>query len=66
METVPAETVARFVLLEFHVATSVTSGEPLHVVAVAVIEKLGWLVVTVPLVGFSVIAVMQPTVTVTL
>ena len=65
METVPADTVARFVLLEFHVATCVTSGDPLQVVAVAVIEKVGWLVVTDPLVGPIVIALMQPTVTVT-
>jgi hypothetical protein len=65
-ETVPADTVARFVLLEVHVATPVTSGDPLQVVAVAV---SCWvtpeLAPTLPLVGFIVIALMQPTVTVT-
>ena len=55
MVTVPADTVARLLLLEFQVATLVTSSEPLHVAAVAVIEKDGWFVVTVPLVGFRVI-----------
>ena len=34
--TTPSETVARFVLLEFQVATLVTSKEPLQVCAVAV------------------------------
>lgn len=34
--TTPADTVARLVLLEVQVATSVTSSEPLHVSAVAV------------------------------
>jgi hypothetical protein len=53
--TVPADTVARLVLLEVQVATLVTSSEPLHVVAVAVIEKDGSFVVIVPLVGFRVI-----------
>jgi hypothetical protein len=66
MVTVPADTVARFVLLEFHVATLVTSAEPLQVVALAVIETVGALVVIVPLVGLSVIALIHPTVTVTL
>lgn len=65
-ETRPADTVAKFVLLEFHVATEVTSGDPLQVVAVAVSD---WvtpeLAPTLPLVGFIVIALMQPTVTVT-
>ena len=64
--TVPAETVARLVLLEVQVATSVTSGEPLQVVAVAVSATEGLFVVIVPLVGLTVIAVMHPTVTVTL
>jgi hypothetical protein len=66
MLTVPAETVARFVLLEVQVATSLTSGEPLHVVATASREIDGAFVVTVPLVGLILIAVMHPTVTVTL
>jgi hypothetical protein len=34
--TVPADTVARLVLLEVQVATSVTSKDPVHVIAVAV------------------------------
>jgi len=55
MVTVPADTVARFVLLEVQVATLVTSSEPLHVAAVAVIEIDGSLVVIVPLVGLRVI-----------
>ena len=59
--TVPAETVARFVSLDVHVATEVTSGDPLHVVAVAVSAKDGLFVVIVPLVGFTVIAVIHPT-----
>lgn len=66
IDTVPADTVARFVLLEFHVATEVTSGDPLQVVAVAVIDKVGLLLLIVPLVVSSVILLMQPTVTVTL
>ena len=53
--TVPADTVARLVLLELQVATLVTSSEPLHVAAVAVIERDGSFVVIVPLVGFRVI-----------
>src|SRR5215831_6780100 len=66
-ETTPADTVARFVLLEVHVATEVTSGDPLQVVAVAVIDTVEpALAPTLPLVGLSVIALMQPTVTVTL
>ena len=66
-ETTPAETVARFVLLDVHVATEVTSGDPLQVVAVAVRSTLvPALAPTLPLVGCSVIAVMHPTVTVTL
>ena len=65
-ETTPAVTVARFVLLEVHVATEVTSGDPLHVVAVAVIDTVEpELALTLPLVVSSLIAVMQPTVTVT-
>ena len=64
--TVPAETVARLVLLEAHVATLVTSAVPLQVVACAVIGRVGWLAVIVPLVGLSVIEVIHPTVTVTL
>src|SRR5579864_1680 len=63
--TVPAETVARFVLLDVQVATLVMSGEPLHVSAVAVKEKVGELAVTVPLEGFTWIDWMQPTVTFT-
>ena len=65
--TTPAATVAKLVLLEVHVATEVTSGDPLQVVAVAVIEMLvvAPLALMLPLVGFNVIAVMQPTVTVT-
>ncbi len=66
-ETTPAETVARFVLLDVHVATEVTSGDPLQVVAVAfsgtVVPALA---PTLPLVGLRVIAVIHPTVTVTL
>src|SRR5215469_9845090 len=65
MVTVPADTVARFVLLEAHVATAVTSVGPLQVFACAEIETVGWLVVIVPLVGFSAMAVIHPTVTVT-
>jgi hypothetical protein len=55
MVTFPADTVARSVLLEVHVATLVTSSDPLHVAAVAVIEIDGSLVVIVPLVGLKVI-----------
>ena len=51
-ETRPADTVARLELLEVHVATLVTSGEPLQVSAVAV---SGWVLpvpkLTSPLVG---------------
>jgi hypothetical protein len=65
IETSPAETVARLVLLDVHVATSVTSVEPLHVVAIASIATVGAFVLTVPLVGLSVIDCIQPTVTVT-
>lgn len=43
--TVPAETVARFVLLEVQVATVVTSVVPLHVVASAKKESDGAFVV---------------------
>jgi len=66
-ETTPAETVAKFVLLEVHVATEVTSGDPLQVVAVAVSSTdVPALAPTLPLVGAIVIAVIHPTVTVTL
>jgi len=65
-ETTPADTVAKFVLLEVHVATEVTSGDPLQVVAVAVIDTVvPELAPTLPLVGFNVIALIHPTVTVT-
>ena len=64
-ETVPADTVATLVLLEVHVATCVMSTEPLHVVAVAVKLVVGEFVVMEPLDGLTAIAVMQPTVTVT-
>jgi len=64
--TKPAETVAMLVLLEVQTAMVVMSTEPLQVAAVAVIC---WLVVppllSVKLVGLSVIDWMQPTVTVT-
>jgi hypothetical protein len=55
IETMPADTVARFVLLDVQVATSVTGNDPVHVVACAAMETLGSLVVTVPLVGSRVI-----------
>ena len=65
-ETKPADTVARFVLLEVQVATLVTSAAPLQVSAVAssctVVPEL---LLTDPLVWFNVIRVTQPTVTVT-
>jgi hypothetical protein len=65
-ETRPADTVARFVLLEVHVATEVTSGDPLQVVASALsCTVVPELLLTLPLVGVSVILLMQPTVTVT-
>lgn len=50
-ETVPADTVARFVLLESQFATSVTGKVPLQVAACAVREKVGLLPETEPLVG---------------
>jgi hypothetical protein len=65
IKTVPADTVARLVLLEVQVATLVTFWEPLHVAAVAIRLRVGWLLLTVPLVEFNVIAVIHPTVTVT-
>jgi hypothetical protein len=65
IETVPADTVARLVLLEVQVATWVTSNGPLQVAASEAMGKVGSLVLTVPLVGFRVIDSMQPTVTVT-
>ena len=55
MVTVPADTVARLGLLEAQVATVVTSAEPLQVVASAVIERVGLLVVIVPLLWFNLI-----------
>lgn len=61
--TTPAETVARLVLLEVQVATCVTSSDPLQVAAFAVRLTEGWLVVTLPLVGLTVIEVIHPTVT---
>lgn len=65
-ETSPADTVAKLVLLEFHVATEVTSGDPLQVTAVALscTVKPDPLL-TLPLVGDNVIELMHPTVTVT-
>jgi len=65
-DTSPADTVAKLVLLEFHDATEVTSGEPLQVVAMALSGcVVPLLLLTLPLVGLTVIALMQPTVTVT-
>lgn len=52
-------------MLEVQVATLVTFWGPLHVVALAVMETVGRLLLTVPLVGVSVIAVIHGTVTVT-
>jgi hypothetical protein len=49
ISTSPADTVARLVLLEVHVATSLTGCDPLQVTAVAVIARLGLLVVMLPL-----------------
>jgi hypothetical protein len=64
--TVPAETVARLVLLEVQVATGVTSTVPLHVVACAVKGSLGAFVVKGgPLVGCILMDWIHPTVTVT-
>jgi hypothetical protein len=64
--TVPAETVARLVLLEVQVATVVTSTVPLHVTAFAVKGSLGTLVVKGgPLVGCMLMDWIHPTVTVT-
>jgi hypothetical protein len=63
--TVPAETVAMAVLLEVQVATLVTSTEPLHVCAMALILTLVVPpLVMLPLVGLSVIDWIQPTITV--
>ena len=65
-ETKPADTVARFVLLEVQVATLVTSAAPLQVSAVATsCTVVPELLLTDPLVWFNVIRVTQPTVTVT-
>jgi len=57
--TVPADTVARLLLLVFQVATWLTLVEvpPPQGAAIAVIGKVGLLFVTVPLVGVSVIDV---------
>jgi len=65
--TVPAETVARLVLLEVQVATSVTGTVPLHVTAFAVKGgSLGTFVVKGgPLVGCMLMDWIHPTVTVT-
>jgi hypothetical protein len=63
--TTPFETVARLVLLEVQVATSVIGTEPLHVAAVAVKSAVVWFEVMEPLDGDMVIDWMQPTVTVT-
>jgi hypothetical protein len=64
--TVPAETVAKLVLLEVQVATVVTSVVPLHVVACAVKLSLGAFAVKGgPLVGCILIDWMHPTVTFT-
>jgi len=49
-ETTPADTVARFVLLEVQVATVVTSKEPLQVAACAINERVGLFPDTDPLV----------------
>lgn len=65
IETVPADTVARLVLLEVQVATSVTGTVPLHVTASAIRLSVGTFVLTVPLVWLSVIEEIHPTVTVT-
>lgn len=65
-ETRPADTVAKLVLLEVHVATSVTSDDPLQVTAVAVsCTVVPLLLLTEPLVGVIEIEEMHPTVTVT-
>jgi hypothetical protein len=63
--TVPADTVARLVLLEVQVATLVTGTEPLHVDASAVRERVGRLAVSCPLEGVTRMDWMHPTVTVT-
>lgn len=65
IETTPADTVARAVLLEVQVATLVTPWSPLQVIASAVMGKVGLLPDTVPFVGVNVIDWMHPTVTVT-
>ena len=63
--TTPEDTVAICVLLEVHVATFVMGTAPLQVCAVAVIETLVVPpLVILPLVGFSVIDSIQPTITV--
>ena len=50
-ETRPADTVAKLVLLDFHVATEVTSCDPLQVAAVAVSWRVvPLLLLTLPLV----------------
>ena len=64
--TTPDDTVARLVLLEVQVATSVTSSVPLHVTAMAVRLSVVLLLVSGwALVGVTWIDWIQPTVTVT-
>jgi hypothetical protein len=64
--TTPADTVAKLVLLEVQVATSVTGTVPLHVTAVAVrVSCVTFAVRGGALVGDTSIEVMHPTVTVT-
>jgi hypothetical protein len=64
--TVPAETVAKLVLLDVQVATGVTSTMPLHVVACAVKVSVGAFVVKGgPLVGCILMDWIHPTVTFT-
>ena len=65
--TIPPETVATWLLLVFQVATPVMGIGPLQVFAVAEIETVCGVPPTEmgALVGFNVIDVIQPTVTVT-
>jgi hypothetical protein len=64
--TTPADTVAKAVLLDTHVATAVISNGPLHVVACASSETLGLLPVNAGgFPGVTWIDEMQPTVTFT-
>jgi hypothetical protein len=63
--TTPAETVAMVVSLDFQVATSVIGSGPLQVCAVAWMVTLVWPpFLMLPLVGLSVIELIQPTITV--